>query len=448
MAILNFPSNPQLGDQYTGDNGTTYTFDGTKWVGQASGGAAGTNSIQNSGNTVQVDSSGNLVTPAYTFPNSTGTTGQSLKWPASGSVLEWGSGGSTGDITFNASTMRSPIDTTLSVNAYNGTNLAGNLELNPSTHDATLKSVWTPTNSYGTGYWTTAEWVDNGNGNGTVNITGSTTLFYLFTELFPYASNIVVSINGSPAEPLTYGLGYSFPDIVSFNTGNGFSIDPTTVTTLDFTFDTTAKVRTNASGNGVLIEGGEGSVQIKSPSGVELTGNTIYLNSKNINGDGVVVGTGQNFGGAYHNWYFRADGTLVTPYNGMIQQGQTNIRSTSGSINISTPTPTVIWSSNSRWISSVKLILQIECTEAQDVSGMHSQTCEAIISNRGWVGGMGDPAMTVYGVVHTSANTLATFSVQRNLTTNLIEVVATPSVTASGTSMYYSVSSTEITTWD
>ena len=42
MAILNFPNNPQQGDQYTGDNGTTYIFDGVKWVGHAAGGAAGT----------------------------------------------------------------------------------------------------------------------------------------------------------------------------------------------------------------------------------------------------------------------------------------------------------------------------------------------------------------------------------------------------------------------
>lgn len=33
MAILNFPDNPQTGDLYTGDSGTTYIFDGVKWIG-------------------------------------------------------------------------------------------------------------------------------------------------------------------------------------------------------------------------------------------------------------------------------------------------------------------------------------------------------------------------------------------------------------------------------
>ena len=63
MAILNFPDDPNVNDQYTGDNGTTYTYDGVKWVGRAAGGAAGTNSLQNGSYTVQVDADGDLVLP-------------------------------------------------------------------------------------------------------------------------------------------------------------------------------------------------------------------------------------------------------------------------------------------------------------------------------------------------------------------------------------------------
>jgi len=98
MAILNFPDNPQTGDQYTGDNGTTYVYDGVKWIGTAGSGTSGTNSIVNNGYTVQVDSTGKLVLPAYALPNATGTTGQVLTWPGSGTTLVWstqsGSGGS------------------------------------------------------------------------------------------------------------------------------------------------------------------------------------------------------------------------------------------------------------------------------------------------------------------------------------------------------------------
>jgi hypothetical protein len=69
MAILNFPNTRddgsplQSGDQYTGDNGVTYIFDGVKWLGHALAQPAGTNSITNNGHTVQVNSSGNLVIP-------------------------------------------------------------------------------------------------------------------------------------------------------------------------------------------------------------------------------------------------------------------------------------------------------------------------------------------------------------------------------------------------
>ena len=99
MAILNFPDHPQTGDQYTGDNGTTYVYDGVKWLGTAGSGTSGTNSIVNNGNTVQVDSTGKLILPSYAFPNATGTTGQVLTWPSSGSTLVWsdqsGSGSSS-----------------------------------------------------------------------------------------------------------------------------------------------------------------------------------------------------------------------------------------------------------------------------------------------------------------------------------------------------------------
>lgn len=88
---LNFPTaNLQVGvTQYTSDLGTTYIWDGVKWVGRSAGGAVGTNSIQNSGYTVQVDSGGNLVLPEYSLPNTVGTEAQVLAWPAAGTVLEW-----------------------------------------------------------------------------------------------------------------------------------------------------------------------------------------------------------------------------------------------------------------------------------------------------------------------------------------------------------------------
>ena len=92
---LNFPltrenGDPlQSGDQYTAPNGINYIYDGVKWVGYASTLPQGTTSLVNNGHVVQVDSTGNLVTPSYTFPNTTGLVDQVLSWPASGHVLTW-----------------------------------------------------------------------------------------------------------------------------------------------------------------------------------------------------------------------------------------------------------------------------------------------------------------------------------------------------------------------
>lgn len=115
MAELNFPlvdehGNPiQAGAQHTGDNGVTYIYDGYKWTGHAPTLSPGTNSLVNNGQTAQINSSGNFVLPAYTFPNTTATSGQTLVWPNSGTTLQWatGSGGTadTGNIRFTSSTI-------------------------------------------------------------------------------------------------------------------------------------------------------------------------------------------------------------------------------------------------------------------------------------------------------------------------------------------------------
>ena len=101
MAALNFPTTDlEAGVTEYSANGTTYLWDGVKWVGRTAGGAAGTNSIQNNGNTVQVDAGGNLALPAFAIPNTVGTTGQVLKWPASGTTLVWSTDNNSSGATY------------------------------------------------------------------------------------------------------------------------------------------------------------------------------------------------------------------------------------------------------------------------------------------------------------------------------------------------------------
>jgi len=138
--------------------------------------------------------------------------------------------------------------------------------------------------------------------------------------------------------------------------------------------------------------------------------------------------------------------------NGRIRQNSSLRHAKRGMFDKSTPT--VIWSSSFDYISSAKLLIQIEAHEFMDSTGIHSQACEAIIASRGSADninnefGYGDPAMTVYGIVHTSAAPLVTFTIRRNSTTRLIEVVATAAVTVENPDIYYSVSSVEMMTWN
>ena len=103
MALL-FPTHPNTNDTYSADNGVVYTWTGDRWsaaqtvqnLGQVIPVAYG-GQIVNNGYAVTINTSGNLVTPAYSFPNTAGTTNQVLVWPGSGTTLVWqnqsGSGG-------------------------------------------------------------------------------------------------------------------------------------------------------------------------------------------------------------------------------------------------------------------------------------------------------------------------------------------------------------------
>jgi hypothetical protein len=105
MAALNFPTTGLVAGvtQYSA-NGTTYLWDGVKWVGRTAGGAAGTNSIQNNGHTVQVRSDGALILSegsvfadlAWTTPESLATNDVAVIPPQGGATNITGSGDNGG----------------------------------------------------------------------------------------------------------------------------------------------------------------------------------------------------------------------------------------------------------------------------------------------------------------------------------------------------------------
>lgn len=133
-------------------------------------------------------------------------------------------------------------------------------------------------------------------------------------------------------------------------------------------------------------------------------------------------------------WTFKTDGELQIPNQGSIRQNNSWTRTVDPVVSVGAGS--VVWTSAVDYISSAKLVIQVEGNEVGDLTGWHSQACEAIISCRGYAnvygGPGGDPQMIVYGVVHTSVDPLVTFTVQRNPTTKFVEVVGTLTAAASG----------------
>lgn len=145
---------------------------------------------------------------------------------------------------------------------------------------------------------------------------------------------------------------------------------------------------------------------------------------------------------------FLFDGSsLVLPMDGLVEQRNSFTRTTDSFL--TTTAPAVVWTSVLDTIATAKLNIQVECSEVGDVSGWHTQACEAIIVERYWgLTGVGEPQMTVYGVIHTSTVPLVTFTVQRNPTTHRIEVVGTATAAATSGSIYVKVYSVEMQTRD
>lgn len=140
------------------------------------------------------------------------------------------------------------------------------------------------------------------------------------------------------------------------------------------------------------------------------------------------------------SWSFDTNGILQLPSGGDIVDSSGTSVLGGGTVlantytRVTTPvkspnqTSVVIWTALYDTVSSVKLTIQLETNQVGDATGWHSQVCEAIVASRGYANGQpgyGEPIMTVYGVTYTSTVPLVTFTVQRNATTSLIEIVGT-----------------------
>ncbi len=231
---------------------------------------------------------------------------------------------------------------------------------------------------------------------------------------------IVPAIAGTPGNDLYIGPGSSIRNTTDLQFTNA-----------DGSFKTTYTVDTNAyyvgnippTGAAYIWYGNGQSVQINSIVLGSGTATFTLSNSVGFDADttytvewygtdthGVTVGTSQG------TWRFRDDGSF--------ENEGSYTRTTTPLIGGGT-TSDVIWTSLYDYTSSAKLTIQLEKKGVGEKTGGHTQVCEAMRASRGGLGSPGEPIMTVYGVTYTSTVPLVSFSVQRNLTNNKIEVVAT-----------------------
>jgi hypothetical protein len=183
MTVLTFPTSPIIGQRYNAPNEIQYVFDGVKWIVEtvATTSAAVTNSVQdrvapmfvagpntgiaftynagtnvmsasvtavngnqlvNGSQSVTLESNGNITAPAFTIPNTAGTSGQVLKWPSSGTTLAWGSDSNTTDRLVSGS---SEVVLTESVPAGGAPTISGPLGVTIGATDGKQLSLnWTP----------------------------------------------------------------------------------------------------------------------------------------------------------------------------------------------------------------------------------------------------------------------------------------------------------------
>lgn len=186
----------------------------------------------------------------------------------------------------------------------------------------------------------------------------------------------------------------------------------------EWLFDSNGNIRLPLGGNVLNHEGG-----IIISEGID-TGNIVFENdtiSNDTQGNSIYIQT-SDVGSTSYSWVFGQDGTLTIPPDGKISQSFSLTKSNLSEI--TSAAPTVVWSSDSSTISSVKLLIQLEQEQVGDPTGFHTHTCEAIISARG-TNQIGTPSVTVFAVNYTYTSSLVTFTVQRNIDSGLIEVVAT-----------------------
>lgn len=419
MAILNFPDNPQTDDQYTGDNGTTYIFDGVKWVGRAAGGAAGTNSLQNGSFTVQVDIEGDLVLPIGSVIKDAngdpvgGGSGDRLTNGLNEAVLN-----SDGSITF-------PILST--INWEDGTLTGPTLQMgNDPTVNETVITGPTPTNTY---FDASRVIIQGQQGfGGENNNKGEGGDVYIWAGSGGDGGSLAPRGDGGDVK-LRGGFGGNDGGYIRLESGDA-QAENGTGGFLDLNAGNS--FNTGGQGGNVNIRAGEGN---QADGQVSITGRQTGITT-----DG---GT----------WNFDSNGSLSSPNGYTLNRGQ-QVYFAAGD------PPTVVYTSQDGTVGAIKAMIKVTVSQASDINNdydVDTQVCEILVTvKRRYINGVSEPISTpvasVYGVTHTSTLPLATFtvnfianmSVGPGMTRDVVQILAEPTAAATG-NIWVTVAATEMT---
>ena len=398
MAILNFPADPQQDDQYTGDNGTTYIYDGVKWIGRASG-TAGTNSIQNSGFVVQVDSDGDLVTPTFTIPNTAGTSGQVLKWPGSGSTLTWAADTSTTDRLVNG--LKEVV-----LGADGNLTLPASGDINIPNGRANVTGTATTVGGGATVGVRSILAIDSAFGSNDANAPAS-------------AQAIRGRVTGSNlTKTRNYVAGVTGQYLVTGTNASEFINTGLLGVVGDQTTTANAAVVAYLDGDG-------GLTTASSAYGVSMKNST--------------PGSGFDYGLDLQFIDLNVAGTTAPFKQADIRFNNGAVQRDTGTVQCLGNASTVVYTASGQYQHTIRLLIQVEGSAPGDP--YDTQACEMIIAKSFRANAL---AASVYGVVHTSVAPLATFTANWNTLTSRVEVLCATTAIAVSVRIF----ATEITTSD
>lgn len=239
------------------------------------------------------------------------------------------------------------------------------------------------------------------------------------------------------------GSNYSDGDVANYLTTNGYATEtfvtnavgainiPTTLTNLGITDGTSGQVLTT-DGAGAF------TFATVSGGGADLGNLTIVDKTiSSITGD-IVISPALSASPAVGFFTFASDGDLSIP--GAINYPNYAKQISAGNTNCPANADTVVYTSTSQWQHTIKILFKVEGTET---TGWDTQSCEMMVAksfrNDLVVG-------SVYGLVYTSTNPLASFTTRWNASTSRVEILCRPTSITNNVSVRSFV--TEITTSD